>query len=777
MRYLRIPLLGLLALAALLLQSSTVSVATAAPTSRIAFHSDRDGNFEIYAMEGDGSGQTNLTNNGASDTNPAWSPNGSRIAFISVRDGNYEIYVMNSDGSAQTNLTNNPSFDADFAWSPDGSKIAFASARHGNPEIYVMNADGSAPTRLTNDPAEDGFPTWSPDGNKIAFKHREPDGNLEIYVMNADGGGQTRLTNNLALDNYPAWSPDGTQIAFFTDRDGNNEVYLMNTDGSNQTNLTNNPSSDHFAAWSPDGSKIAFGSGRDGNGEIYVMNADGSGQTRLTSSPTIDNAPSWWCASSASFVTRCAAGLLLSGRPYRFTGLNIYNANSDGWCAYAMNSGTVLDDSLSAIGPGKGAMRAWFFQPLATSNSNGTRDWSAFDHTLSVAAAHGVRVIVTLTDQWGECGVLGDGGTNYYKTKDWYINGYKTADPGMPASYRDYVAEVVTRYKDSPTVLMWQLINEAEVKESKDGGCLPGTESRDTLIAWASDVAGLIKSIDADHLVSLGTIGGGQCGAQYTQYQDVHAISTIDLCEYHDYSPNSPMPGDQWNGLQFRIDQCNALNKPLFVGEVGIKPDSVGGTLEARAAALRAKLDAQFPAGVDGILAWAWIKDGSALDNYDIGPGDPVLEVLEFDNDGDFVLDGPDNCPTVPSADQTDTDGDRFGNVCDDDDDNDAVLDGDDPCSTNPDCDADTWTDGEEVFITTNPQNACTPGGWPPDPSPAPNGNGSVDIDDVFLVASRFGASSGDPLYTPRAEIASQNGSIDIDDVFAFASRFGQSCT
>jgi hypothetical protein len=344
-------------------------------------------------------------------------------------------------------------------------------------------------------------------------------------------------------------------------------------------------------------------------------------------------------AASSGFVTRSGAQLLLEGRPYRFSGLNIYNANSDGWCWYAMNTGSALDDALGAIGPDKNAFRAWFFQPLAT--SAGARDWSAFDHTLSVAAAHGYRVIVTLTDQWGECGVAEDGGNSYFKTKDWYTNGYTSVDAGMLASYRDWVSEVVTRYRDNPKVLMWQLINEAEVKESANSGCLPGTESRDTLITWATDVSGLIKTIDSNHLVSLGTIGGGQCGAQYLEYADVHAIATIDVCEYHDYSPETPIPGDQWNGLQFRIDQCNALNKPIFVGEAGVRPIDVGGTLQARADVLQAKMDAQAAAGVQGFLGWAWSSLGSTLDNYDIGPSDPALDALAIviDSDGDGCSD------------------------------------------------------------------------------------------------------------------------------------------
>jgi len=73
-------------------------------------------------------------------------PSPDMIAFHSGRDGNFEIYVMNADGTNPTRLTNNPAFDALPAWSPDGTKIAFFSDRDGNGDIYVMNADGTNPT-------------------------------------------------------------------------------------------------------------------------------------------------------------------------------------------------------------------------------------------------------------------------------------------------------------------------------------------------------------------------------------------------------------------------------------------------------------------------------------------------------------------------------------------------------------------------------------------------------------------------------------------------------
>ncbi len=270
-----------------------VTVIKLVTSDLIAFSSDRDGNWEIYVMNADGTNQRRLTNNTADDVNPSWSPDRTKIAFHSHRPGDGEIYVMNADGTNQKRLTNNPEDDDEPTWSPDGTKIAFHSHRSGKSEIYVMNADGTNQKRLTNNTAGDDRPTWSPDGTKIVFAS-DRDGDWEIYVMNADGTNQRKLTNNFpANDLAPAWSPDGTKIVFVSGRDGDYEIYVMNASGTNQRKLTNNTEEEAWPTWSPDGTKIVFASDRDGDFEIYVMNADGTDQRRLTNNTANDSFPSW----------------------------------------------------------------------------------------------------------------------------------------------------------------------------------------------------------------------------------------------------------------------------------------------------------------------------------------------------------------------------------------------------------------------------------------------------------------------------------------------------
>jgi Tol biopolymer transport system component len=95
----------------------------------------------------------------------SWSPDGEKIAFAAVHyRGELDIYAINADGTGQTNLTNTKTIIEDEpSWSPDGKQIVFTrgdvSDVHVDQDIYVMNADGTGRTRLATNASS---PTFAP---------------------------------------------------------------------------------------------------------------------------------------------------------------------------------------------------------------------------------------------------------------------------------------------------------------------------------------------------------------------------------------------------------------------------------------------------------------------------------------------------------------------------------------------------------------------------------------------------------------------------------------
>ncbi len=368
-----------------------------------------------------------------------------------------------------------------------------------------------------------------------------------------------------------------------------------------------------------------------GDGTSFFVSAEGDGTYFLYR---------WDGAEPASFVTRSGTQLMYQGQPFRFTGINLYDANNTAGCGGQYGSGAALGDAIDEMGQPQ-VMRSWFFQPLAT--AAGVRDWTAFDHTLAIAQAKGVRIIATLGNQWLDCDGL-NGGGGKYKTDAWYAGGYNTdVDPGMVVTYRAWVAEIVARYRDNPTIMAWEILNEPEVRVAQNGACAPNAAT--LLSDFSTDISALIKATDPHHLVSLGTIGGGQCGSDNANYATLHADANIDLCSIHDYQrPNDPIAGDQYNGIAKRLEQCRAINKPIFVGEAGLQLPETGNSTAVRAAELTAKMSAEFRAGMVGYVLWSWAKPPRvaltlADDIHDIGPGDPVLATLaaapsSWPNDG-----------------------------------------------------------------------------------------------------------------------------------------------
>lgn len=213
-------------------------------TEKIVFAADRDGDWDIYIMNADGTGVTNLTNSWTGPDTSAksveWHPSlnvaGTKIVFASNGNplatnptGDHEIFAMNTDGTGVEQITSNAVFDGHPFWRPDGTAIVFSRNVGGTSQVFRVDYPGGA-GQIAVTTSGGGHPTYSPNnalgagtGYKIVFGSDRLTGggpDWEIYYVDdaAGEGGLTQVTTNTVLDAMPSWSPDGTRIAFHSDR-------------------------------------------------------------------------------------------------------------------------------------------------------------------------------------------------------------------------------------------------------------------------------------------------------------------------------------------------------------------------------------------------------------------------------------------------------------------------------------------------------------------------------------------------------------------------------
>ena len=338
--------------------------------------------------------------------------------------------------------------------------------------------------------------------------------------------------------------------------------------------------------------------------------------------------------SGPGFVSARGTRLTVNGHRWRFVGYNMP-------CAQPFILGDSQPFVFQSIATSSGAtaLRMWFFQ-----SNGGPTNWAPFDEAIATAKAYGMRIIPTLVNEWPTCEP-----TTGVKTQGWYQWGYQQTGDGYPLSFRDFAVQVAAHYANEPGIAFWQLVNEAEAPTGPDNQLTCNEPAAaQALRSFTDDMAGALHAVDHNHLVSLGTLGGSQCGITGTDYSYVHG-GAVDLCEFHDYGdPLSPLETGQTDALAARLQECRSLphgGKPLFVGEAGIvhnvqptPPEPPAGSsdppvtidsLNLRASLFQAKINAAFTAGAAGFEIWfKGPAFDSTSDSYSIGDGDPVEAMM-----------------------------------------------------------------------------------------------------------------------------------------------------
>jgi Tol biopolymer transport system component len=241
---------------------------------------------DLYVIDVASGEESRVTNDVYMDQHPRWSPDGTQIAFSSNRDGDFEIFVINADGSGLRQVTRNSADDQHPAWSSDGNLLCFISDRPGIREVYTANLTTGEIARQTHSDRDLRFADvdWSPTDERLvllqAIERGQPD---TVWLLDLGSGTMTSLTPEGWANYGPRWSPDGERVlvqGFPLEGDGTGLFMLgqlHHVSGAytlqpvHQFNILGGV----HVSWSPDGEALVGSEWlRDLSSDLYVYSLD-----------------------------------------------------------------------------------------------------------------------------------------------------------------------------------------------------------------------------------------------------------------------------------------------------------------------------------------------------------------------------------------------------------------------------------------------------------------------------------------------------------------------
>ncbi|KAF7291904.1 Mannan endo-1,4-beta-mannosidase F [Mycena indigotica] len=378
-----------------------------------------------------------------------------------------------------------------------------------------------------------------------------------------------------------------------------------------------------------------------------------------STSTTTSRTSSASAPAQTGFVKTSGTRFTLNGSKFTVVGSNAYWPGLLGYSTADINK--AFTDIANS---GATTVRTWGFNEATSPNgvyfhlwngatatvNTGANGLQVLDTVIASAKAHGIRLIIALTNNWSDFGgmdtytaqILGSGQPHdaFYTNSAVIVRILVTllALPELPqSSFKTYVQAIVSRYVNEPTIMAWELANEPRCGGSNtqaSSSCTPTT-----ITTWASNISAYIKSIDSNHLVALGDEGffnqpnnsdWNYRGTMGVDFAANMKISTLDFGTFHLY----PIPWGESNygpwGQQWIIDHAtvmNSTNKPVIIEEFGVTSSST------RNATYASWYSTILSSGLTGDLLW---QAGSQLtnsaspdDGYAIYPTDPVYALLQ----------------------------------------------------------------------------------------------------------------------------------------------------
>lgn len=249
---------------------------------------------DIFIKNVDSRVVTQLTNDPGNSVMPRISPDGTRIAFSSNRSGNWNIYVMPLTGGKSVQVTTGSADDLHPSWSPDGTQIVFCRLGEvsGQWEMWVTDVGNSGVAKFIGYGL---FPEWCPasgsgsnGADRIAFQRSRERGDRAFGIWTIDyKDGQAMNVTEIAASQAAAcinasWSPDGQWLAFATvpnptqwaasssGRPSSADLWMVDINGNTRIGLTTGRAVNLMPTWGP-GNRLFFVSDRGGVDNIWAM--------------------------------------------------------------------------------------------------------------------------------------------------------------------------------------------------------------------------------------------------------------------------------------------------------------------------------------------------------------------------------------------------------------------------------------------------------------------------------------------------------------------------